>query len=481
MAHSQNGNALVCGLSTRKMLHALLDPELEHAGQLVPQLAPVRRFRSRTDRCPGTSSAGSRRTGSCRRRACGTTRGARARTGDRARTGTRCRARSRCRARAPQRPGAGSPPACRASREDRRVPALVGADRPRAADVVRRGVERVVLALALLHAPIGWIGGRYSTSKPIRATYGSRASTVGERAVPRRVVRRGARETTRTTLEKRARSRSTHDGKLVRCTWSRSAGRDTAPRAARASSSSPSAFSASALAAARPSRRRAARCAHARESLARRRPRARAAPRQRSTRRRRAPRCRRSSMSTRRSKSWRHDRNAIDPGAHGVAIAARRGDDERARASDRCRAAAIGRGCHSLVTVAAPQQRAGDDIVPVGEAVGLDDHRVADERLIAKRPPSTCGVTFSTTARTRPSATPVGSIAPARIPRAGTGRAGSAAVARSCTLVSSSTSMPSGGRRSVERLDSGRARRSARCRRRPGCRRRCRRRSRRRC
>ena len=43
-------------------------------GQRLPQRLPVRRSRSRTGRCPGTSSAGSRRTGRCRRGAGGTTR-----------------------------------------------------------------------------------------------------------------------------------------------------------------------------------------------------------------------------------------------------------------------------------------------------------------------------------------------------------------------------------------------------------------------
>ena len=55
---------------------ALLDPEQEDRLQLVPQARASRRRRSRTGRRPGTSSAGSRRTGSCRRRGARTTRGA---------------------------------------------------------------------------------------------------------------------------------------------------------------------------------------------------------------------------------------------------------------------------------------------------------------------------------------------------------------------------------------------------------------------
>ena len=54
-------------------------------------------------------------------------------------------------------------------RVDRVVPAVARADRPRRADVVRAGDQRVVGPLRLT-SPIGWIGGRYTTSKPIAAT-----------------------------------------------------------------------------------------------------------------------------------------------------------------------------------------------------------------------------------------------------------------------------------------------------------------------
>ena len=47
--------------------HAVLDPEADDVEQRVPQRRASPRSRSRTGRCPGTSSAGSRRTGSCRR------------------------------------------------------------------------------------------------------------------------------------------------------------------------------------------------------------------------------------------------------------------------------------------------------------------------------------------------------------------------------------------------------------------------------
>ncbi len=54
--------------------------------------------RTRTDRCPGTSSAGSRRTAPSRRAASGTTPDARGRRGGRASTGRRCPERCRFRA-----------------------------------------------------------------------------------------------------------------------------------------------------------------------------------------------------------------------------------------------------------------------------------------------------------------------------------------------------------------------------------------------
>ncbi len=58
-----------------------VDPEVDDRLELVPQRPPAGRSRSRTGRCPGTSSAGSRRTGWSRPGAAGTTPGAPSRTG----------------------------------------------------------------------------------------------------------------------------------------------------------------------------------------------------------------------------------------------------------------------------------------------------------------------------------------------------------------------------------------------------------------
>ena len=56
----------------------------------------------------------------------------------------------------------------------RGVPALGGADRPRAADVAGLGDAGLLLRPLRLVRPIGWIGGRYTTSKPIDAMWSSR-------------------------------------------------------------------------------------------------------------------------------------------------------------------------------------------------------------------------------------------------------------------------------------------------------------------
>ena len=178
--------------------HALVDPEVEDALQLVPQRAPVARSRNRTDRCPGTSWAGSRRTGWCRRGACGTTRGARARTGGPGCTGRRCPARSRCR---------GAPPRSTSQREILQRAELRDAPpcaRPRRAPMAQglpgSSGSAVTALLRPLRwvAPIGWIGGRYSTSKPIAAMSGRRASHVAQACRARRAPARRSAGTART-------------------------------------------------------------------------------------------------------------------------------------------------------------------------------------------------------------------------------------------------------------------------------------------
>ena len=58
---------------------------------------------------------------------------------------------------------------------DRVVAAFLGADRVGAAGIAGSGLQRIVAPLAVDVVPIGWIGVKYSTSKPIAAMSGSRA------------------------------------------------------------------------------------------------------------------------------------------------------------------------------------------------------------------------------------------------------------------------------------------------------------------
>ena len=62
ITHSQIANGLVCGLSTRNIAHALRRSSARRRSSAPPTAPASRRSRSRTDRCPGISSAGSRRT-----------------------------------------------------------------------------------------------------------------------------------------------------------------------------------------------------------------------------------------------------------------------------------------------------------------------------------------------------------------------------------------------------------------------------------
>ncbi len=132
--------------------HAFADPEREHGFELAPQLGPVRRFEMeridvlvflrrvlrvlhRSVRAPAKPLTD-----------------APSPTDDPARTGTQCRAPFRgpsARALATRRRKSSS---AAELRMERRVAALGGADRPRAADVLRGGRERIVAALAPLAA-----------------------------------------------------------------------------------------------------------------------------------------------------------------------------------------------------------------------------------------------------------------------------------------------------------------------------------------
>ena len=312
----------------------------------------------------------------CRRRACGTTPGARARTDGRARTGTRCRARSRCRARRPAAPGAGSRPACRARRGSASWP-------PSAAPIAHglptsSGAASSVLLRPLRRSrPIGWIGGKYSTSKPMPRDVRQPRLAVGEGAVPRRVVRRRAREELVPARKARALAIDRQRKSVRR--GPHAAGRDGVQRSPRAPRRAPSAFSASASAA----------CGERVEQLVRPR---RAAAWRRGPLRARCAACSISVGAAARGDAQIVDVDAalevvaprqerIDPGAHGVAASARaRSTTKLRRASGRCRAAPSRVARHSA-SPSAPQQRAGDDVVAVGEAVGLDADHVADDAL----------------------------------------------------------------------------------------------------
>ena len=133
--------------------HAVADPVLEDVAARRPQrhaVGVLRRARSRSGRCPGTSWAGSRRSGSSRRAGAGTTRGARAPRGGRASTAGRSRGRPPCPSDSASSRKATKSSSVPSSGCDGVVAALGGADRPRAArGRRRRRRERVVPALAV--------------------------------------------------------------------------------------------------------------------------------------------------------------------------------------------------------------------------------------------------------------------------------------------------------------------------------------------
>ena len=92
-------------------------------------------------------------------------------------------------------------------RLDRGVAALFGSDRPRAAGVVGPRRQACCWAPCGSCGRSGWTGGRYSTSKPIAATYGSSAAASSNVALRCGSVRRsaGTSRTTRRTARARAR------------------------------------------------------------------------------------------------------------------------------------------------------------------------------------------------------------------------------------------------------------------------------------
>ncbi len=195
ISHSQNANGLVCGLSTRKIAHAVLASRTGRRRAARPT-APRQSARLEVERVDvlvllrrvlGVLDA-------CRRVGAGTTRGARAPTGGRASTGTRGRSRPRCRARARRRRAARSPRACRASGwtavwppSARRSP-TGSPDRPGSLG------GRVVRTLAARRGRSGGSAAGRARRSRGPATYGEPRGDVRERAVPPRLGRGRARE-----------------------------------------------------------------------------------------------------------------------------------------------------------------------------------------------------------------------------------------------------------------------------------------------
>ncbi len=70
----------------------------------------------------------------------------------------------------------------------------------------------------------------------------------------------------------------------------------------------------------------------------------------------------------------------VDPRSHRVAVAAERAQREGAAPDVVAERRHLGLA-EAVVALGAPAQHDADDIVPVGEAVGLDDHVVADDAL----------------------------------------------------------------------------------------------------
>ena len=138
---------------------ALAHPVEHDVEQRLPQRRASPRSRSRRCRCPGSASAGSRRTSVSRRAGGRTTPDARSATGGRASTAPRNRARSRCRACAPPRRASETPP---------RVPSSgwIASCPPSVAPIAHGlptspGPARSALLRPLRFVtPIGWIGGR---------------------------------------------------------------------------------------------------------------------------------------------------------------------------------------------------------------------------------------------------------------------------------------------------------------------------------
>ncbi len=120
-----------------------------------------------------------------------------------------------------------------------------------------------------------------------------------------------------------------------------------------------------------------------------------------------APTCERDADvvgSTRRARSWRQDTKAVDPGRHGVAVAAERGRRELGRARRRCPAPSSAARHRAASSSLRQRSMTRSMSCPSAKQCGLRPRSASPAtRLTGKRPPSTAGRTASMTARTRPS------------------------------------------------------------------------------
>jgi hypothetical protein len=147
--------------------HALADPVVEHALQRLPQPRRRPRSRSRAGRCPGTSSAGSRRTGWSRRAVLEplgvlVTQGWSGEHWKAMSIASSSRG-SQAAATQPRRSSIGAELGV-----DRGVAALRRRS-PTASPTSSGSAVDELLRPLRWRVPIGWIGGRYSTSKPMPA------------------------------------------------------------------------------------------------------------------------------------------------------------------------------------------------------------------------------------------------------------------------------------------------------------------------
>ena len=367
---------MVCGLSTRKMRTPCATQYSITPASAEPHLAPLRRLEVEgvdvlvllrrvlgvLDAAVGALAEPLRVLASP--------------TGGRARTGRRCRARSRCRVRRRAAPGGWKSASVPSSP---RIASCPPSAAPMAHGLPTSSalrVERVVAALAARAADR--VDGREVEHVEAHALHvGQPGLAVGEGAVALRLSADAERGKNSYQAEKRARSRSTVTRQRRQPGVRMASGRGGAARSRCAASSMPMRLQ---LGRRRRRRRQRPRApgAQARSSLRSSPAGARCAAAAISA----APpsaAMRTSSASTRRAKSLRHDRNGSTQ-AHTVYSHAPSASTAKAARQRSLPSGCIGVFCHLRGAGAAPQQRAGDHVVAVGEAVGLDLDGVADAR-----------------------------------------------------------------------------------------------------